>query len=159
MHILYIVPKCNRLLRKLMTRFNFCLIDCIDHTVSIVVGRFDECFFLLWLLNQQRNFLITVGEDEQISPQLSAMCLKVFDLDKMQPEGSSTTSPDCIQILRIFTNQFPEAKVTLVNNPFVLTHMISLSLDLRYSHWEKFVLVNLLGNYLVTCSSSYLKEI
>jgi hypothetical protein len=39
------------------------------------------------------------------------MCLKVFDLDKMQPEGSSTTSPDCIGILRIFTNQFPEAKV------------------------------------------------
>ena len=60
---------------------------------------------------QQRNYLVTVGEDEQVSPQLSAMCLKVFDLDKMQPEGSSTMSPDCIQILRIFTNQFPEAKV------------------------------------------------
>ncbi|KAI3937718.1 hypothetical protein MKX01_038803, partial [Papaver californicum] len=58
----------------------------------------------------QRNFLITIGEDEQTSPQLSPICLKVFDLDKTQPEGSSTTAPECIQILRIFTNQFPEAK-------------------------------------------------
>lgn len=54
---------------------------------------------------------MTVGEDEQMSPQQSATCLKVFDLDKMEPEGTSTTSPDCIGILRIFTNQFPEAKV------------------------------------------------
>lgn len=65
----------------------------------------------LLIIHQQRNFLVTIGEDEQISPQLSAMCLKVFDLDKMQAEGSSTTSPECVQILRIFTNQFPEAKV------------------------------------------------
>eukprot|EP01018_Ginkgo_biloba_P031346 Gb_07923 [translate_table: standard] len=61
---------------------------------------------------QQRNMLVTIGEDETASPQLSAMCLKIFDLDKMQPEGSSTTGPACIQILRIFTNQFPEAKIT-----------------------------------------------
>lgn len=61
--------------------------------------------------NQQRNFLVTVGEDEQASPQVSPVCLKVFDLDKMEPVGSSTTTPICIQILRIFTNQFPEAKV------------------------------------------------
>ncbi|CAH9142881.1 unnamed protein product [Cuscuta epithymum] len=61
---------------------------------------------------KQRNFLLTVGEDERISPQVSAACLKVFDLDKTQEEGSSTSTPDCIQILRIFTNQFPEAKIT-----------------------------------------------
>ncbi|KAJ4827545.1 Vacuolar protein sorting-associated protein 11 [Turnera subulata] len=61
---------------------------------------------------KQRNFLVTVGEDEQISPQSSTMCLKVFDLDKMQPEGTSNTTPDCIGILRIFTNQFPEAQIT-----------------------------------------------
>ncbi|KAH9288078.1 hypothetical protein KI387_032195 [Taxus chinensis] len=61
---------------------------------------------------KQRNMLVTVGEDEATSPQLSAMSLKVFDLDKMEPEGSSTTGPTCIQILRIFTNQFPEAKIT-----------------------------------------------
>lgn len=61
---------------------------------------------------KQRNFIVTVGEDEEISPQLSSICLKVFDLDKMQPEGPSTSSPDCLQILRIFTNQFPEAKIT-----------------------------------------------
>ncbi|CAI9754493.1 unnamed protein product [Fraxinus pennsylvanica] len=61
---------------------------------------------------KQRNFLVTVGEDEQISPQQSCMCLKVFDLAKMQDEGSSTSSPECVQILRIFTNQFPEATIT-----------------------------------------------
>lgn len=61
---------------------------------------------------QQRNFLVTIGADEQLTPQQTALCLKVFDLDKMQPESSSTTSPDCVGILRIFTNQFPEAKVT-----------------------------------------------
>nr|KYP65778.1 Vacuolar protein sorting-associated protein 11 isogeny [Cajanus cajan] len=61
---------------------------------------------------KQRNLLVTIGEDEQLTPQQSALCLKVFDLDKMQPEGSSTTSPDCVGILRIFTNQFPEAKIT-----------------------------------------------
>ncbi|KAF8414230.1 hypothetical protein HHK36_002230 [Tetracentron sinense] len=80
---------------------------------------------------KQRNFIITIGEDEQISPQLSATCLKVFDLDKMQPEGSSTTTPDCIQILRIFTNQFPEAKITtflvLEEAPPIL--LISIGLD------------------------------
>lgn len=69
-------------------------------------------FVLIFVMNQQRNFLVTVGEDEQISPQQSAMCLKVFDLDKMQSEGTSAaTTPDCIGILRIFTNQFPEANV------------------------------------------------
>lgn len=47
----------------------------------------------------------------QVAPQHTAMCLKVFDLDKIEPEGSSATSPECIGILRIFTNQFPEAKV------------------------------------------------
>nr|GMD35507.1 vacuolar protein-sorting-associated protein 11 homolog [Ipomoea batatas] len=61
---------------------------------------------------KQRNFLLSVGEDEQISPKVSAICLKVFDLDKMQAEGTSTSTPECVQILRIFTNQFPEAKIT-----------------------------------------------
>lgn len=54
---------------------------------------------------------MTVGEDEQLSPQSSALCLKIFDLDKTQQEGPSTSTPECVQILRIFTNQFPEAKV------------------------------------------------
>ncbi|XP_072981582.1 vacuolar protein-sorting-associated protein 11 homolog [Typha angustifolia] len=61
---------------------------------------------------KQRNFLMTVGDDEQISSQTSSMCLKVFDLDKVQEESSSTTTPFCTQILRIFTNQYPEAKIT-----------------------------------------------
>lgn len=80
---------------------------------------------------KQRNFLVTVGEDEQMSPQLSAVCLKVFDLDKVEPEGTSTSSPDCIQILRIFTNQFPEAKITsfliLEEAPPIL--LIAIGLD------------------------------
>ncbi|KAH6781017.1 vacuolar protein sorting 11 [Perilla frutescens var. hirtella] len=61
---------------------------------------------------KQRNFIVTVGEDEQMPPQKAAVCLKVFDLDKRQEEGSSSSSPECVQILRIFTNQFPEAKIT-----------------------------------------------
>ncbi|KAJ6811689.1 vacuolar protein-sorting-associated protein 11-like protein [Iris pallida] len=80
---------------------------------------------------KQRNYLVTVGEDEQTSPQLSPLCLKVFDLDKMEPEGSSTTGPVCVQILRIFTNQFPEGKITsfsvLEEAPPIL--LISLGLD------------------------------
>lgn len=96
------------------------VIGCDDGTVSLLDRglKFNLSFqphsssvlFLQQL--KQRNFLVTVGEDEQISPQSSAMCLKVFDLDKMQPEGTSTTAPDCIGILRIFTSQFPEAKIT-----------------------------------------------
>lgn len=46
------------------------------------------------------------------------MCLKVFDLDKVQEEGTSSSAPECIGILRIFTNQFPEAKVLNTNNLF-----------------------------------------
>lgn len=68
------------------------------------------------LLDQQRNFLVTVGEDEQMPPQNAAVCLKVFDLDKRQEEGSSASAPECVQILRIFTNQFPEAKVHCVSS-------------------------------------------
>ncbi|KAH9331112.1 hypothetical protein KI387_003220 [Taxus chinensis] len=84
---------------------------------------------------KQRNMLVTVGEDEATSPQLSAMSLKVFDLDKMEPEGSSTTGPTCIQILRIFTNQFPEAKITsflvFEEAPPILTISIGLETDQR----------------------------
>ncbi|KAG9129047.1 hypothetical protein Leryth_016874 [Lithospermum erythrorhizon] len=80
---------------------------------------------------KKRNFLVTVGEDEQISPQFSPVCLKVFDLDRMQEEGSSTSSPECIQILRIFTNQFEEAKITsflvLEEAPPIL--LIAIGLD------------------------------
>nr|GEV68380.1 vacuolar protein-sorting-associated protein 11 homolog [Tanacetum cinerariifolium] len=107
------------------------------HTVS--AGRhgnlgFEENISLNSEMNVQyiqRNFLLTVGEDEQISPQISSVCLKVFDLDKSQPEGPSTSIPDCIQILRIFTNQFPEAKITsflvLEEAPPIL--LIAIGLD------------------------------
>ncbi|XP_073283339.1 vacuolar protein-sorting-associated protein 11 homolog [Primulina huaijiensis] len=61
---------------------------------------------------KQRNILVTVGEEEQIPPQQSVTCLKVFDLDKRVEEGPSSPSPDCVQILRIFTNQFPAAQIT-----------------------------------------------
>lgn len=75
------------------------------------------------LVNQQRNFLVTIGEDEQLTPQNSALCLKVFDLDKMQSESSSTASPDCVGILRIFTNQFPEAQVMRMLCILVTLHL------------------------------------
>lgn len=114
-------------------------VGCQDGTVSFLDRgfKFSSAFqahtsnvlFLQQL--KQRNFLLTVGEDEQISPQISPVCLKVFDLDKSQPEGPSTSIPDCIQILRIFTNQFPEAKITsflvLEEAPPIL--LIAIGLD------------------------------
>lgn len=60
---------------------------------------------------QQRNMLVSVGEDETPSPKVSAMSLKLWDLDKMSPEGSSTSGPACLRSIRVFTNKFPEAKV------------------------------------------------
>lgn len=60
---------------------------------------------------------MTVGEEEQIPPQQSVTCLKVFDLDKKVEEEPSSSNPDCVQILRIFTNQFPEAQVQLNQMP------------------------------------------
>ncbi|KAM7503746.1 hypothetical protein LguiB_002650 [Lonicera macranthoides] len=114
-------------------------VGCDDGTVNLLDRglKFNYGFqahssSLLFLhLLKQRNFVVTVGEDEQLSPQLSAMCLKVFDLDKMQPEGPSTSGPECIQILRIFTNQFPEAKITsflvLEEAPPIL--LIAIGLD------------------------------
>lgn len=115
------------------------VLGCNDGTVSLLdrglkhtygfQAHSSSVLFLQQL--KQRNFLVTVGEDEQASPQLSPSCLKVFDLDKMQTEGSSTTGPECIQILRIFTNQFPEAKITsflvLEEAPPIL--LISIGLD------------------------------
>lgn len=106
-------------------------IGCDDGTISLLDRGFkfnyafqahsSSVLFLQQL--KQRNFLLTVGQDEQISPQASAMCLKVFDLDKTQEGTDTSTSenpststniavPDCVQILRIFTNQYPEAKIT-----------------------------------------------
>jgi hypothetical protein len=70
-----------------------------------------DIYNLMSLYGQQRNVLVTVGDDDQASSQSSAICLKVFDLDEVQEEGSSSTTPFCVQILRIFTNQFPQAKV------------------------------------------------
>ncbi|XP_057506933.1 vacuolar protein-sorting-associated protein 11 homolog [Actinidia eriantha] len=115
------------------------VVGCDDGTVSLLdrglkfnygfQAHSSSVLFLQQL--KQRNFLVTVGEDEQISPQLSSMCLKVFDLDKVQQEGTSTTSPECVQILRIFTNQYPEAKITsflvLEEAPPIL--LIAIGLD------------------------------
>ncbi|KAL1805594.1 hypothetical protein ACET3Z_028662 [Daucus carota] len=81
---------------------------------------------------KQRNFLVTIGEDEEISSRLPVVCLKVFDLDKpLNAEGPSTSSLDCIQILRIFTKQFREAKVTsfLVLEEAPPISLIAIGLD------------------------------
>ncbi|CAN8270626.1 unnamed protein product [Cochlearia groenlandica] len=90
-----------------------------------------SCSVLFLQHLKQRNFLVTVGEDEQISPQQSGMCLKVFDLDKVQEESTSSSSPECIGILRIFTNQFPEAKITsfLVLEELPPILLIAIGLD------------------------------
>ncbi|EPS69698.1 hypothetical protein M569_05068, partial [Genlisea aurea] len=92
--------------------------------------------FSVFFLHQlkQCNFLLTVGEDKKIPQEQSTICLKIFDLDKRQDEGSSSSGPECIQILRIFTTQFPEAKVTsfvvLEEAPPVL--LIAFGLDNGY---------------------------
>ncbi|XP_020589182.1 vacuolar protein-sorting-associated protein 11 homolog [Phalaenopsis equestris] len=115
------------------------VIGCDDGTV----GLLDRGFKLLYgfqahassvlFLQQlkQRNYLVTIGEEDQTSSHLSSTCLKIFDLDKVQPEGSSTTGPLCVQILRIFTSQFPEAMITsflvLEEAPPIL--LISIGLD------------------------------
>lgn len=104
----------------------------LDRGLKFNYGFQPHAFSVLHLQQlKQRNFLVSVGEDEQISPQFSPVCLKVFDLDKMQEEGSSTSSPECIQILRIFTSQFQEAKITsflvLEEAPPIL--LIAIGLD------------------------------
>ncbi|OAY83369.1 vacuolar protein-sorting-associated protein 11 homolog [Ananas comosus] len=80
---------------------------------------------------KQKNCLVTIGDDDQMSSQPSSVCLKLFDLDKVQEEGSSSAAPFCVQILRIFTNQFPEAKITsflvLEEAPPIL--LIAIGLD------------------------------
>ncbi|KAM3367069.1 hypothetical protein ACQJBY_015998 [Aegilops geniculata] len=114
-------------------------IGCDDGTVGLLDRGFrlsygfqayaSSVLFLQQL--KQRNVLVTVGDDDQASSQSSAVCLKVFDLDKVQEEGSSTTTPFCVQILRVFTNQFPEAKITsflvLEEAPPIL--LIAIGLD------------------------------
>ena len=64
----------------------------------------ESCCFIL----QQRHVLMSLGEDEAPS---SGLYLKMWDLDKMQPEGSSTTGPACVRSIRIFDSKYPEAKV------------------------------------------------
>ncbi|XP_078157750.1 vacuolar protein sorting 11 [Carex rostrata] len=95
-------------------------IGCDDGTVGLIDRSFklssafqahsSAVLFLQQL--KQKNILVTVGDDKQPSSQQSSICLKVFDLDKVQEEGSSSSTPFCVQILRIFTSQFPEAKIT-----------------------------------------------
>ncbi|KAK1296896.1 hypothetical protein QJS10_CPB15g01584 [Acorus calamus] len=95
-------------------------VGCDDGSVSVLDRglRFSHGFrahagpvlFLQQL--KQRNYLVTVGEDEATPPQSPIVCLKVFDLDKTEAESSSETSPVCVQIMRVFTNHFPEAKIT-----------------------------------------------
>ncbi|KAJ3671703.1 hypothetical protein LUZ60_007782 [Juncus effusus] len=95
-------------------------VGCDDGTVGLIdrsfklSGAFQAHSSSVLFLQQlkQKNILVTVGDDKQPSAQQSSICLKVFDLDKVQEEGSSSTTPFCVQILRIFTNQFPEAKIT-----------------------------------------------
>ncbi|KAF8656769.1 hypothetical protein HU200_060493 [Digitaria exilis] len=114
-------------------------VGCDDGTVGLLDRGFrlsygfqayaSSALFLQQL--KQKNVLVTVGDDDQSSSQSSAICLKVFDLDKVQEEGSSTTSPFCVQILRVFTDQFPQAKITsfmvLEEAPPIL--LIAIGLD------------------------------
>ncbi|XP_077221969.1 vacuolar protein sorting 11 [Tasmannia lanceolata] len=117
---------------KIVVGCNDGTVNLLDRGLKFIYGFQAHASSVLFVQQlKQRNFLVTVGEDEQTSPQSSPICLKVFDLDKMQPESSSTNTPVCIQILRVFTNQFPEAKITsflvLEEAPPIL--LISIGLD------------------------------
>lgn len=48
----------------------------------------------------------------------------------MEPEGSSATSPECVGILRIFTNQFPEAKVMALLCMLIILTSLSNGLNM-----------------------------
>jgi tetratricopeptide (TPR) repeat protein len=58
---------------------------------------------------KQRQVLISLGEDEAPA---SGLYLKMWDLDKIQPEGSSTTGPACVRSIRVFDSKYPEAQIT-----------------------------------------------
>lgn len=68
--------------------------------------------------------LITVGEDEAMP--LPTVNLKIFDLDKVQSEGSSTSSPLCVRTLPVFTDKFPEAKVLFFCDAFQISWKLCL---------------------------------
>jgi hypothetical protein len=55
--------------------------------------------------------LISIGEDEAPSSKVSGLTLKMWDLDKIQPEGSSNTGPACVRSMKIFNSKYPEAQV------------------------------------------------
>ncbi|GMY11086.1 vacuolar protein-sorting-associated protein 11 homolog [Fagus crenata] len=135
-----VIECCSSGRGKLVIGYNDGTISLLDRGLNFNFSFHAHSSSVLFLQQlKQRNFLVTIGEDEQISPQQSSMCLKVFDLDKMQPEtststatsSSSTTTPDCIGILRIFTTQFPQAKITsflvLEEAPPIL--LIAIGLD------------------------------
>ncbi|CAK9277286.1 unnamed protein product [Sphagnum jensenii] len=83
---------------------------------------------------KQRHMLISVGEEETASPKVSAMTLKMWDLDKIQAEGSSTNVPTCIRSIRVFTNKYPESQITAFvvyeETPPVL--LVCIGLDTGY---------------------------
>ncbi|KAG0579723.1 hypothetical protein KC19_4G119500 [Ceratodon purpureus] len=58
---------------------------------------------------KQRHVLMSLGEDEAPA---TGFYLKMWDLDKMQAEGSSTTGPACVRSIRVFDSKYPEAQIT-----------------------------------------------
>lgn len=68
------------------------------------------------LVFQQRHVLMSLGEDEAPS---TGLYLKMWDLDKMQAEGSSTTGPACVRSIRVFDSKYPEAQVREVVRVFL----------------------------------------
>ncbi|CAM6101360.1 unnamed protein product [Calypogeia fissa] len=83
---------------------------------------------------KQRNTLVSVGEDDTSTPRVSALTLKMWDLDKILPEGSSSTGPALVRTLRIFTSKFPEAKITsfLVYEEAAPILLVCIGLDNGY---------------------------
>ncbi|KAK1305633.1 hypothetical protein QJS10_CPA10g01849 [Acorus calamus] len=80
---------------------------CTSGRGSVSVGCDDGSVSVL-----DRGLRFSHGFRAHAGPVLFLQQLKVFDLDKTEAESSSETSPVCVQIMRVFTNQFPEAKIT-----------------------------------------------
>lgn len=87
------------------------LVHLLDRTLKLSYS-FEAHTIAVYHVHQlkQRNMLVTIGEDETLP--FSTVNLKIFDLDKVEPEGTSTEGPLCLRTMPVFTDKFPHAKIT-----------------------------------------------
>ncbi|MCO5583009.1 hypothetical protein L7F22_036915 [Adiantum nelumboides] len=87
------------------------LVHLLDRSLKVTLSFLAHSTSVFYIQQlKQRNILVTVGEDETVP--LSTVNLKIFDLDKVQSEGTSTAAPLCLRTCQVFKDKFPEAKIT-----------------------------------------------